>query len=332
MSVAASTAFLTALGLSAALAACGPVDRPRERGSHRAPTPTAGGLAVLVAVCAATLFGTRSDPVLAAVLIAGLLGLAGAADDVFDLGAGAKLLAQAAAAVAFASLVGRVESLPFHAFDLPLGPVVGAAGTVLWLLVLTNAVNFMDGSNGLAPGVQAIGFLAFLFVLPAEHPLFALALAGAAASLGFLPWNLAGRLFQGDVGALFSAFLTGALAVLAVEAGHASAWLAPTALAPFLTDVILTVLVRARRRARLSEAHREHLYQLWLHASPRPHLALAWRVWLLTGLCAAAAVAGERAGAPVVAFLAVYALCGTGWIVLRRRIGPSALDARRRSG
>lgn len=315
----AASAFVIAFVAAGGLAVSGPVDRPRERGNHHTPTPTSGGLAFLLAV--APIAPAGPHPALgSAVLLAGLLGLVGAVDDLRDVGAKTKLALQALAAALFALLVARIEALPFPGFDMPLGPVIGAAGTVLWLLVLTNAVNFMDGSNGLAPGVQAIAFAAFLAVVPATDPLFAAALVGLAAILGFLPFNLAGRLFQGDVGALFAAFLIGALAVLAANAGHASVWFAPTVLAPFLTDVILTVGARARRQERLFDAHREHLYQLWLAATGKPHLALAWRMWLLTGLCAGGAIASERADVPLAGFAAAYLVCGFGWLALRPRL------------
>lgn len=311
---------LVAFAFCVLLVQAGPIDRPRDRGMHRSATPTSGGLAVMAGAAAGagwTVFSAGSVEIGALLLIGGALGVFGAIDDLWDVGSGLKLAAQAAAALAFALLVARAQTLPFPGFDLRLGFALGVAGTTLWLVVLTNAVNFMDGANGLAPGVQAIAFAAFLFVLPVSEPSWALAFASLWATLAFLGFNLAGRLFQGDVGAFFAAFLIGGLAILAAEAGQASVWFAPTVLAPFLVDVIGTVLVRTRRRARLFEAHREHVYQLWLQSSGVPHLALAWRAWLLSGLCAAFAVAGERAGVSFGAFVAAMLICGGGWLVLR---------------
>ncbi len=107
------------------------------------------------------------------------------------------------------------------------------------------------------------------------------ALAGAAATAGFLPFNLKGRLFQGDAGALFGGFLFAALCLVACGRdgrGPVGLWFGPTTLLPFLTDVLLTLLRRARGRRSLLQAHREHLYQRWLAAAPgRTHAALALR-------------------------------------------------------
>ncbi len=92
-------------------------------------------------------------------MAAGVMGLLGAIDDILDLRARLKLLIQLAVAAAFAIVVAHVDNLPLGAFDLPLGHLLGSVGTILWLVVAVNAVNFMDGSNGLAAGSTAIAFL-----------------------------------------------------------------------------------------------------------------------------------------------------------------------------
>ncbi len=316
----------------ALLARSGPVDRPRDRGSHSQPTPTSGGLAVMAALgivlTVATL--TTSFPagqardVALLLLLAGSLGLLGAADDVLDLGASTKLLAQGAVALLFAVFVARVQFLPLvPGLTLNVGPLLGVLGTAAWLVLVVNAINFMDGSNGLAPGVQALALAALAVATPLPSVLLLGAAAlGAAASLGFLPWNHPfGRLFQGDAGALFSGFLIAGLSVLLTENGHATPWLGGFILLPLLTDVLLTLLRRGRDRRRLFEAHREHLYQRWLQTTGRSHGALAWRVWLLTAVCAITGLWIERS-APVWAFAGLVGLTGLlagGWRALSAR-------------
>ncbi len=327
---------VTACGLAGLIAWAGPVDPPGSRTSHKRPTPTSGGLSMLAgaglgAVVFARLCPGASGfgPIAATLALAGVLGGMAALDDLYDFGAKAKLLAQAIAGLVFAVFVARIEVLPLGLIDLPLGPVIGALGTTLWIVVATNAVNFMDGANGVAPGAQVIALAAFAIAafgagLPAVG---GAALAGAAACAGFLPWNLRGRLFQGDVGALFSSFLLAGLAVLATQGGtgHGCVFLyfAPLALFPFLTDVLLTLLARARRGERLFEAHRDHLYQLWLKADPtRPHLALAARTGAVMAVYALAAgllQSAPRAFQPLGFALAVAVTAGL-WALLRRRL------------
>lgn len=327
---------VTACGLAGLIAWAGPVDPPGSRTSHKRPTPTSGGLSMLAGAGLGALVFARlcpgADglaPIAATLGLAGVLGGMAALDDLYDFGAKAKLLAQAFAGLLFAVFVARIEVLPLGFVDLPLGPVLGALGTTLWIVVATNAVNFMDGANGVAPGAQVIALLAFAVAafsagLPA---IGGAALAGAAACAGFLPWNLRGKLFQGDVGALFSSFLLAALAVLAVRGGPGRGtvflYFAPLALFPFLTDVLLTLLVRARRGERLFEAHRDHLYQLWLKADPtRPHLALAARTGLIMAVYAAVALLLQHAPTRLQPFGFALAVAVTAalWAATRRRL------------
>lgn len=333
----AAVSLAFAGGFAALIHRAGPVDAPRARGSHTEPTVTSGGLAIMAGTSIGLLVFAllaRGDIVLGLAStamtlgFAGTLGLFGALDDLIDLGAKGKLVAQAVIGLVFAIAVQRIEGLPVgFGLVLPLGAVVGALGTVLWLVVATNAVNFMDGANGLAVGslsivLAALGAAAFI---QGEPAIAAAAVAGAAAQAGFLPWNLPGRkMFQGDAGALFSGFLAAGLAVAA--AGPVSVYFVPMALTPFLVDVLLTLLVRARRGQSLYQAHRDHLYQLWLRATGRSHSALALRVWAVVAIYALAAVCCEAApeGWRFPLYLAGVALAAAGWRVARRRLERDA--------
>ena len=328
-------AAVVSAALAGLVAWCGPVDPPRARGSHRQPTPTSGGLAILAASSlGAAAVATLAHPAAAAATraeaivmgVAGALGLMGAVDDVVDLGARAKLGVQAVVALVFAMTVARVGALPLTAtLALPLGPVIGALGTALWIVVATNAVNFMDGANGVAGGALAVALAALgLGALGEGEPaVAAAALAGAAANAGYLPWNLGGRLFQGDAGALFSGFLFSGLCVVAERRGTGLyVYFGPLALLPFLTDVLLTLWVRARRGQSLLQAHRDHLYQLWLQATGRPHTALAWRVAAIMAAYGGYALLLQRLPAiwrpPL--FVVALAVCVAGWTGWRRAL------------
>jgi UDP-N-acetylmuramyl pentapeptide phosphotransferase/UDP-N-acetylglucosamine-1-phosphate transferase len=328
MAVAAGVA---ALGTGLAVG-CGPVDLPRDRGLHHRPTPTSGGIAILLgAACGlqamaaldTTVFG--SAPLAAAFALATLMGLLGAVDDVRDLSPRLKLALQAGLALLFAGSGCRVEALSTPLGTLALGPLIGTLGSALWIVVAANAVNFMDGANGLAPGAMVIALASLGTAACAAHlpgGIGSVALVAAAAGLGFLPWNLPlGRTFQGDVGALFSSTLFAALVLLAAGQdgeGGLSLWFGPLALLPLLTDVFLTLLARARRRVPLLSAHREHLFQRWLVARSATHAALSWRVWGM--MIAAGALAAGLGGFPVGARAAVFAVALGLSVLLWRRI------------
>ena len=338
MVTAAVVAALISILLSGLIAWAGPVDPPGPRRSHGRPTPTSGGLAIIVATCIALALaarGQRGVPDARLGWLAGaaaLTGMMGAADDLLDLPPRTKLLIQAALALLFAKSIARVTGLPLASeIDLPLGLMVGVAGTALWFVVLTNAVNFVDGVDGLAPGaiiIVLIG-LAGAGALHGQSALCAAALVGGTAGLGFLPWNLpAHRLFQGDAGALFSGVFLAGLAVLAADPASGSdlsPYLVPFAALPILTDVLLTLLARARAGSPLFSAHREHLYQRWLDHSGGSHEALSLRYWLIMAAFTGAAVLNEQApmGWRAAGFALALATAVIGWVWLRRRVKPA---------
>ncbi len=332
--IAAATA---ALG-GALVARVGPVDAPRARSSHVSPTVTSGGLSVLAGVSLAVVTyaflapsdATRGlDRCVMALAFAGVLGLIGAVDDMIEVNAKAKLLIQLIASVAFALIATPIQALPLApGFTVPLGWIGGMVGTSLWLVVATNAVNFMDGANGLAVGSMTVVFtaLATAAFVGGDPAVGAVALAAAAAQAGFLPWNWPlGKVFQGDVGAIFSGFLAASLAVVAARSdglAPGSVYIVPFAMTPFLTDVLLTLLARARAGKSLLQAHREHTYQLWLAGTGRSHGALAWRAGALTAIYGAAGLMAQSqpTGVRPLVFGAGVAICVAGWFVVRKKL------------
>jgi UDP-N-acetylmuramyl pentapeptide phosphotransferase/UDP-N-acetylglucosamine-1-phosphate transferase len=326
--VGALLAFAIAAALAGAIAATGPIDTVKARSSHKRPTPTGAGLGLLTATVAGTALAGGSAPSIAVVLAcAAGLGLFGAADDLLDLGAGPKLLAQAGFAALLVTAA-AVTALPlWPGLAVPLGPWLGGAGSVLFLVVLVNAYNFTDGADGLLGGaavVAGVG-LALAGVLLAVPEVTTASAAFVAAALGFLPWNLRHRVFQGDVGAFFSALVVGGLGLVLAARGAATPFLVVFTALPLITDVLLTLVVRARRRERLFEAHHDHLYQLWLRSTGRPHLAVAVRVWALTALTTGTGLMLEVYARDwaFAGLLATVALLSAGWLRLRAQLASA---------
>ena len=269
----------------------GALDVPGARSSHDRPTPKGGGVGIVLAFLAGTAllyryaaFSRIADPYFRAVIAAAAgIALVAYLDDVFCWRASVKLLAQVGAALL---AVGAGLSLTF--LRLPwvgtvplgwLGPVV----TIAWIVAATNAMNFIDGLNGLASGVAAIACLALAAIgawLGASF-LYFTALILLAGLLGFLPFNFPrARIFMGDVGSQFCGFL---LAVLAVAAGRFAAVdlsvaLVPMLLAGVLFDVAFTLARRLLAGEKLAQAHRGHLYQL-AHRSGMSPVAVTLAHW-----------------------------------------------------
>ena len=308
------------------------VDAPGARASHARPTPTGGGAAVMAGVAAgaaAALHALGPTPGVAVAGVVLLLALAfgamGLADDARGMDARLKLLTGAALALALAAWLPPLAAIPLApGATVALPAWLAVLGAALWLVTATNAVNFMDGADGFVPGGSVVLFAALACgaALGGATALAVVAAMAAAAYAGFLPWNLAGRLFQGDAGSLFGGVLLAALHLAGAASGALPLLFGPLLLLPWLTDVLLTLLRRARGGRPLLHAHREHLYQRWLQATGRPHLALSWRNAAVCAATAAAALgmaAAPRAWQGPILLAALFA-CVLGWIWASRRL------------
>ena len=280
------TAWLTHFAFAALLAAVSALgvrtmlsrpilDQPSARKAHDQPTPKGGGVGVVVSFMLGMAvlysqadFARIAEPrfvgVIAAALIIAVVALA---DDIHDFRFVVKLGAQcAAAAVAIAcGLVLDRLALPVLGV-VPLG-AIGVALTLFWIVGCTNAVNFMDGSDGLVGSVVLLASLALAFISASEGAWFvyAAALFLAAGFAGFLPFNWPpARIFMGDVGSQFAGFVLAVLAVAAArfDATQISFLIVPLLLFSLLFDAGFTLLRRALTGAHLATAHRTHLYQM----------------------------------------------------------------------
>ncbi|HEX5694080.1 MAG TPA: lipopolysaccharide biosynthesis protein [Arenimonas sp.] len=290
----------------------GVLDAPDHRRLHATPTPRGGGVGIaLVLLAAAPWLGPGWG------WFAGGLALcagAGLVDDLWPLPPLAKGLLQSLGAACLAA-------------GYPLLPELWGAATghvLAWLLVLVmvNFWNFMDGSNGLAASQAMLAALGLAALVPAAGPVAWLAVALAAACLGFLPLNFPrARLFLGDVGSHALGYALAALLLLSVASAGDRAWLLVLPVSAMVLDASLTLLSRARRRQRLWRAHREHLYQRavahgWSHAA----VCLLYAGWTLAMIALALWLARQpvawalpgSAGVLVFGIMA-YSLLGRAW-------------------
>ncbi|MEO0400328.1 MAG: hypothetical protein AAF224_13010 [Pseudomonadota bacterium] len=265
------------------------LDRPNERSSHERETPRSGGVAVFAAWAAAMIFcsliyapagglsvggnGGVSPDEFIALAMTGLLAFAlGLVDDHSNLAARRKLIYQVAAAALFVLMFGAITAVPLPFFGSVALGLFGPVLTVFWIVAFMNAFNFMDGLNGIA-GLSAIVVAVALALAAALAGALVWAVAAgvlAAAIAGFAWRNYpSGAIFLGDSGSLFISYAIAGLAVLAARAGAPAGQgdgltilFVPIAFMPFLFDVAFTLAHRAWRKRPLTEAHRDHLYQL----------------------------------------------------------------------
>ena len=218
------------------------------------------------------------------------------------------------AAAAFCGAAPETLTSPFGDITLPIALMIGSA---LWLLVFTNAANFMDGSNGLAIGCLGIMItgLAITAAGDAGPKIWLYPLVGAIA--GFMIHNLRGTLYAGDAGALgLGAVFAGAGLISGLEV-----WTVATLALPFLVDVLLTLIWRAKHGRSWLEPHTDHAYQR-LIASGWSHIEVAVLYWGLCVVSAIAAYIAAKAGgyAPFAMFWGLLIACMALWCVHRRAI------------
>jgi len=198
----------------------GAMDIPKDnRRMHKVPIPRAGGLAIFLGFMVSYLiFGTINSNIRAILIGSVLIVLLGVLDDVKNLRPLVKMAGQIVAALVPVLAGVRVQSLtnPFSQSGyLHLG-VWGIPLTVLWIVGITNAVNFIDGLDGLACGVSTIGILTMytISVLLAEVDVVVAMAALAGACIGFLPYNLnPAKIFMGDTGSMLLGYLLAAFSV-----------------------------------------------------------------------------------------------------------------------
>jgi UDP-GlcNAc:undecaprenyl-phosphate GlcNAc-1-phosphate transferase len=194
------------------------LDVPAARKLHRIPTPLLGGAAVYAAFAATVLFNFSFSIQLKGVAVgATLVVVIGVLDDVYDLPARLKLLGQLLAAVVTMAYGVTLNVVPH---GVPGAAALNILLTLLWFLTVTNALQFLDGMDGLAAGLGAVAalFFAMAALQTGQRYLMFLAAPLVGACLGFLPYNFrparGASIFLGDSGASFIGFTLAGLAVM----------------------------------------------------------------------------------------------------------------------
>lgn len=227
LAIAAATTFLVSGACRRIALKTGAVAKVRDRDVHTVAMPYFGGVAILAGVAAAFLVASNL-PFLgkqqvvqgdsrAVLIAAAVICSVGVLDDLFELNALAKLAGQVLAAGIVVAFGVKMLYIPLQNRTISLDNSASIAITVFFIVLCSNAVNYVDGLDGLAAGVVCIGALAFFaysYLLYAHQglerattsSLITVAIAGAC--LGFLPHNFfPARMFMGDSGALLLGFL-----------------------------------------------------------------------------------------------------------------------------
>ncbi len=306
---------------------CGAVAKPDVRRLHPEPIAQWGGIAIFLAVAVAALLWRQptlkdarllapsADP--AAVQATAqsltphlstvffgcglLILLLGMIDDRFELKPYLKFGGQILIVYLLWRAGVRIRSLPFTAGTHQLSDSASLALTMLWVLGLTNGINFIDGVDGLAAGVCAIaaGSLAIVETMKGATWAAAAAAAISGASLAFLRYNFnPARIFLGDAGSMLLGFWLATIAIAAAAKTAAATTLALPLLilgVPIL-DTLWAIVRRTLAGQPIWQADRGHLHHRLLARglSPRKTVLFIYAVSALLGLTAVIWVAATQ--------------------------------------
>ncbi len=270
-------AFFLATALSLALTPAvgylarktGVVDVPRGRHAHEKPIPLMGGLAIFIAFVATVLMRLGvTGWVLGLILGSSVIMLTGIVDDIFELKPLAKLAGQITGAVVMVAMGVRMEFV-----SNPFGGIVHLSWlsypfSVIWILSFVNAINLIDGLDGLASGVVGIGSMSLgLIAFSKGHidvAILAVILSGSC--IGFLWHNFnPAQIFMGDTGALFIGSVMGGISAVGAIKGPATMTIAVPVviLGVAVVDTALAILRRIENNVSIGEGDYDH-FHYWL--------------------------------------------------------------------
>lgn len=328
----------------------GAVSEPTDRHIHARATPLLGGLAMLCGFLLPVIYYLPAFDRPAKGLIIGaiLISLLGAVDDVVDLNPAVKLAGQIACAVVPVSFGLTIDHITLPLLGVgDLGPAQYPI-TVLWFVALSNIINFIDGMDGLAAGVSAIGLTTFAILAAsldrAVPAILAASLAGAA--IGFLVHNFhPANIFMGDAGSMLLGFTIAGVAVSGVmkSAAAVAIGLPLIVLAIPILDTSFVVLKRIKHGVPVYSADQSHFHHrfssigwgqrrtvltlyAWCAVMGLVAIVVSYRVGGALGITLAL-VAGLAAGTYLVYLLEILKWRGTPVIdIVRKRRSPAPVS------
>ena len=278
-------------------------DIPNHRSLHSRPIPRIGGIGLWGGAAAGLIVLDRADfghLILPGFLVAAISFV----DDVRGIPSWSRLIAHFSAAAWFVLLaLGSVESIIFQIVLLL---------AIVWM---TNLYNFMDGSDGLAGGMAAVGFSAYglgaLMSGSADLAVFSFCIA--AAAVGFLVYNFhPAKIFLGDAGSIPLGFSAGSVGLLGWSRGNWPLWFPLLVFSPFIVDASLTLFKRFFHHEKVWEGHREHYYQRMVRMGWGHRRTALFEYGLMAGVGCSALMALRWTQSMQVVLLVAWALVYVG--------------------
>jgi UDP-GlcNAc:undecaprenyl-phosphate/decaprenyl-phosphate GlcNAc-1-phosphate transferase len=247
----------------------GATDQPNSRKVHQTIMPRLGGLAIFVSYLIGFMILMPESPYKYPILLGSIvIVITGIVDDVFEISARWKLLGQVIAAlivvlngvdIDFINLPfgGQIE---FGIFTIPL--------TILWIVGITNAINLIDGLDGLAAGVSSIALITIsgMAIIMGNGFVVSMGFILLGSTLGFLIYNFhPAKIFMGDTGALFLGYMIGVLSLLGFKNVAVISFIVPIIILGVpISDTIFAIIRRIVHKQPLAAPDKSHLHHCLL--------------------------------------------------------------------
>ncbi|WP_411954036.1 glycosyltransferase family 4 protein [Alkalibacillus sp. S2W] len=246
------------------------VDCPNDRKKHNGSIPLMGGLAIIIPVLImGIILQPESEHMLGIVVGGSLIIIAGVLDDILSLKPLTKLVIQIAAAVIVMSSGLMIEALtvPFMG-HVDLG-ILSYAVTLFWIIGVTNALNLIDGLDGLASGVAAIAFGSILVMAISDSTtvVIYLSILYVASLLGFLVYNFyPAKIFLGDTGSLFIGYSLAVISMLGLFKNvTVFSFIVPIMVLMIpIFDTLFAIIRRTINKQHIMTADRMHIHYVLL--------------------------------------------------------------------
>ena len=260
--------------------------------NHLYPIPITGGLVLFDTILILMILtGLWRDPNIWAILCSGsVIFVVGILDDFFNLSPIPKILGQLSGAIILI-----INGVQVNIFDSPeffyssgsnLDLWLNIFFTIIWLLALTNAFNFIDSIDGLVIGLSTVSILFFFIIslITGQEQLFLFCSVMLGASIGLYFFNSnPAKLFLGDSGAQTLGFVLAAIAIIynPSRGFQSSTWFVPILIFYMpLFDLILVIISRFRRRKKIYKASLDHTY----HRLAQSGISISHAVLMLHGI------------------------------------------------
>lgn len=286
------------------------MDMPNERKVHKVPMPRMGGLAIFLSFMLGYMLYARESTMMLSVLIGSfLIVICGMLDDISPIRARYKFIIQIVAASAvciygnltldYISLLGLNMYFP-----APLNYVI----TIFFMVAIMNAINLIDGLDGLAAGISSIYFITIsiiAFILNQMGGLdVILSLIMAGATLGFLVHNFPpASIFMGDSGSLFLGYIISVIALLGFKATTLTTLIIPICiLAIPIFDTVAAIIRRLLKGQNIGKPDKEHFHHqlLKMKFSPRTTILIIYSITILFSAVSVFFVLGDQKEAMII--------------------------------